>query len=641
MSTAATKPAPKQAAEYDEAKLAQMTPPLTVNIEKIVAGRSQPIELPIKPGETIAGNGWSADDIRELPTFLGRKAVGAGIVRIKVTDVNNVQMKWEWFFSPQDYERLAAPSNDPTAASLAAPPSSMPQLAQVQLGQAMPGVMMQPQYVDAHSGWLGTVSRQPQQIPGGMMPAGTYRPMNAPAPQGAVPMYSQLAQVPTITTPDDRLREEREARIRLESEISRKDLENRYKEQIGSVNTEVRQLASQLGQVVQLVQQRPGAAAEEAASATVRQLQAQIESLKAESREDKITQMIAQQALQTQALIAQMKADSDRALAALTAQMAAKPAGPDPTMMMMMEMQKQQQASQLQYMQMMQSQNQSQLGPREWIDLTRSMNTGAEQQATAFSKAWELMMQGVETILHAQGPGVHPAIEMIGQGIQAATQMVEKQAEMKEKVGMAQAQASAYQAQANAQLAAQLAQRGQLAGAPPPQQQQAHAPADDGGDGDEGGDQDVADAADQHETEQQQQHEASTNVRPKGVASGAARPAPIIDAEEQARRKKADREMFGAALQSIQTLRKKVRDGEFDQQGAAAAILQGIDRIVKLKVKVPVMDLWAAGQLAEVLDLMLPDATTKFREQVIDIIVAFVQQAQAAAAGQSQPGAAQ
>jgi hypothetical protein len=628
MSSATAKPQPQKKAEYDEAKLAQMTPPLTVTVEKIVAGRKQPIELPIKPGENIAGQGWSADDVRELPTFLGRKAVGAGIVAIKVTDVNNVGMQWEWFFSPQDYERLAAPSNDPTAAALAAMPP--PQVMIQQPGAPAPQAFAQMQ--DPYSGWLGTVSRQPQQIPGGMQPAGTYRPIPQQQHQQGAPMYPQLAPVPSIAAaPDDRLREEREARIRLESEISRKDLENRYKEQIGSVNTEVRQLAAQLGQVVQLVQQRPGAT-EEAAS--VQSLKEQIARLEAANREDKITQLIAQQAAQTQALLAQMKADSDRAIAALTSQLAAKPTGPDPTLMMMMEMQKQQQASQLQYMQMLSSQNQSQLGPREWIDLTRSMNTGAEQQATAFSKAWELMMQGVETILHAQGPGVHPAIEMIGQGIQAAAGMVERQAEAKEKVGTAQAQAAMYQAQANAQLAAQLAQRGQLAG---PAQPQA-APARDAQaeqDAADAAEQDAADADDASETEQQQQQQASTNVRPAGVSSGAARPAPIVDAEAQAARKKADREMFGAALQSIQKLRKKVRDGEFDQQTAAAAILQGVDQIMKLKVKVPIMDLWAAGQLADVLELMLPDATMKFREQVIEAIVQIVQQAQQAAQAQA------
>ena len=214
--------------------------------------------------------------------------------------------------------------------------------------------------------------------------------------------------------------------------------------------------------------------------------------------------------------------------------------------------------------------------------------------------------------------------------------MVKDSADAKKEVGMAQAQAMAMQAQANANLAQQLAAQRQLAGvaqAPVPMAPPA-APAKEGDEGDDEGDQ--QDGDDGAVSEQEQQAQAADNTRPAGVSGGASRPAPIIDAESQAQRKKADMEMFGkgAVLTAVGNLRRAVRDGKLDPRGAAAAILRGIDEIVKKKQKVPMLALWANGQLAEVIDAMLPDATMKFRESVIEEIVTIVKQAQAQVAAE-------
>jgi hypothetical protein len=632
----------KAASEYDEAKLESMTEPLTMTIEKMIAGRPQPVELPIKPGESIAGVGWTKNDVRELPTFLGRKGTGSGLVKIKVTDVNQVVMKWEWFFSPQDYAPLPAMSNAPDVA-----PSQLPVGA---TAQPLQGAQMQQPaqvYQDPYGGWLGTVSRQGTT----RVPASFASPLRSVDAQGgqmtnpALQGYPQFAVPPGIiqtSGSDDRLRDEREARLRLEADMARQALENRYKEQIGGVSGEVRQLQQAIGQISQLIQApRP----EEAASAATRSLQAKIDSLEASQREDKMLAMMQASQAQTAALIASMQASTEKQITAMQQQMAAaataKPSGPDPTMMMMMESQKTAQQSQMQFMQMLMqqqqqqqtAQSQGQLGTRETIELMRSMNTGAEQQATAFSKAWELMMQGVETILHAQGPGVHPAVEMLGQGIAAAAGIGERFVEMKDSVGKQQAnaqimQANAMQAQAqaNMHLAGQLQaqrQQAQLSGAVAApvvtaQPEQPEQP-EEGGEEEEG------------EEEGEEGEEKTTPETKPSVAGGSTGHAKevVMDDVQRAERARQDRESFGPALSSIKRLRKGITDGHLDSQAAAMAIIQGVEEIVKRKGKVPAIELWKAGQLAECIELMIPDTSMSFRERVIDAIVAFVQQATA------------
>lgn len=623
--------APKSPSEYDEVKLEAMTEPLTVNIEKLIAGRPQPVELPIKPGESIAGVGWSKNDVRELPTFLGRKGTGAGMVRIKVTDVNQTSMKWEWFFSPADYVPLPAMSNAPDA-----PPSQLPVGPTSASLQGAAPQMQQQAYSDPYGGWLGTVVRP------GTMPPNNVRystPLLRPVEQPGVNMHG----FPTYATPpqviqgpgtDDRLRDEREARLRLEGDMARQALENRYKEQIGGVSNEVRQLQSAIGQVAQLVQQsRP----EEATSAATRALEAQIEALKQQNQQNQFTQALAAMQSQTAQMFAASQANVDKQIAALVAlveKASAKPTGPDPMIVLMMDAQKNASAQSLQFMQMMMQQSQQAqaqasqvaIGPRETIELMKSMNTGGEQQALAYSKAWEMMTQGVEQLLHAQGPGVHPVVPMIEQGIAAAVEMAGRSTEAKEKVGIQQAQAMAMQAQANMALAnqLQLQRQGQLSGVVAPVtgvvQPAPEPPASEPDESD--------DDKDSDEPEVQQ------GIAATAAAEDSVPQARSVDQEEVDRRTKVDRGAFGLALPAIKKMRRAVADG-MDVEKTAMAIMAGIEKIAKLKVKIPALELWKAGSIAECIELMLPDTSISFREKVIETIVQFVQAQQAQQDGAS------
>jgi hypothetical protein len=188
------------------------------------------------------------------------------------------------------------------------------------------------------------------------------------------------------------------------------------------------------------------------------------------------------------------------------------------------------------------------------------------------------------------------------------------------------------QAQANMHLAGQLQaqrQQAQLGGAvaapplvtaPPEQPEQ---PEEEGeeeeGEGEEG------------------EEKTTPEVKPSGAAGGATghgSKEPVMDDVQRAERARQDREAFGPALSSIKRLRKGIADGHLDAQAAAAAIIQGVEEIVKRKGKVPAIELWKAGQLAECIELMIPDTTMSFRERVIDAIVAFVQQASAQQGGE-------
>lgn len=630
----------KPSMEYDDARLDELAPPLQVNIEKVVAGRSTPVEVPVKPGESEMGAGWTSADVRELRSFIPRKWSGSGNYIVTVTDANKKKLRWSWYFSPSEYPTLPSPDASQAiegaggvispaaaqaqaaAAAQAAVPMSIP------TGPTASPMMIAPPH-DPYMGWLGSSAPNPHTqrasgVPGAYMQ--TPQSARPVAQYGGPTMFGQpLPQVTPIASPSvtSEVQKEREERLKLEAQIERGRLEQTYNERFGTINSEVRSLAGSLQHLMSAVEKLATRPATEETPAE-RAMKERLAQLEKERSDDKIAQLIASQNAQMTQLITQMQANVDKQIAAI----AAKPSGPDPQMTMMLEFFKmnatqQQQAMTLQ-LEAIKSQAASQPNTFQIIELMKSSQSGVEQQAQAFSKAWELMMTGVETILQNQGPGVHPALEMLGQGVQAAAQIGQQYVQMRENVGQQQAQATAMQAQSQAQLAQAIAVQRQpaaLAGpqvAPPVQPTPpAAAPAEatssneDKPDDDDDDDDDDADDDD----------EASSAV----VAPA------VVSPEVTADRKKRDQQNFGVALSSVERLRKGVRDGKLDAAKAAFAIVQGVDQVAKAKAVVPAFGLWIEGRIAELVDLMLPDAKPSFREEVVGAILHMAQQARAAA----------
>ena len=95
MSTAAAAPKKKQL-EFDDAKLMAMTEPITINVERLVGGRPVPYtqSLPIKPGQSTAGMGWSKEDVKNLAEYLIAH-VEAGLYVCTATDEAGLRMSWQ------------------------------------------------------------------------------------------------------------------------------------------------------------------------------------------------------------------------------------------------------------------------------------------------------------------------------------------------------------------------------------------------------------------------------------------------------------------------------------------------------------------------------------------------------------------
>lgn len=619
MSTAtAAKPA-KPTMEFDDAKLANMVEPITMHVERIVGGKPVPRtqDLPVRPGESTGGVGWTRDDVKNLAQYIFDHWE-PGLYYCSATAEDGTKMKWQVLMptiaqpAPQPVVSVVDPV---TAQVVPMTPVVPPQPSPQHLGGPVP----QPNWLH-----LSPPSYPPPNsygIPASYMSGAGY--------MGGLPAQSPV----TFGTPlravgeTDTVRQEREARLKLEGQIERERLENRYTSQINAVQSEVRQIVDTLRSTG-------------AESATEKQLRAQLDELKRQTEQNQLAQLMDRSRQDMMALVTALKDSGDKQIAAMQQQIAAiaqRPAGPDPTMTMMMEMMRlnaeratsesarqlelyrlQQEAQSKVWQAQLEAQK-SQMGPREWIELFKGSNQTAEAQAQAYNKAWEMMMQGVEAMLQAQGPQIHPALQMLGEGIQGGLGIAQRAVEARAEAAQAQVQVGAQQAQANLAVASELramrAQQIQQATKPLP-------PPEPEGESDEESD----DEDDEGTAQADGAEPLSENVFDRGARS------PEAIAEE----KKRDKAQFGDAYDEIKKLRLGVRTGQLDAMKAAMAITTGVSRIIEMpNVNVPAFSLWREGRLAELIGLMLPEAKESFRQKVEEAIFALHKHAQQQAAQQA------
>lgn len=574
-------PSPKKPPplEFDPQKLERLQEPITVTVQRLVNGQEEPVVLPTKGEEAVPGRGWTKNEVLGLDDFLARKWTGSGTYKIAAVGANGEVMKWKSYFPESRYEQLHM--GQPVARPPAGVPAPGP-MQQTQLGQPANG---------GGTGWLQSFPF-PQPSPAPAPFPGNGGGQNWLSWQQAPPWYPQRQsawQPPATPPPDDRVQAEREERLKLEAKIDRERLENAYKERLGDLGRQLEELKRAMS--------TPKGETEE-----VKLLRQELARAQEGAKDEKFTRLIDETNRQTRELIAQNQAQTLDLIRTLQGQIQQQPKGPDATMMLVIETMRTQSQAQSEAARAqveaqkeiarLQAETQresarNQLGPREMIDLMRSSSIGQEQLASAYSKVWELMQQGLETVLAAQGPAPNPALELVGQAAQGGLEVAQRYVAMKERSAVAAAQAQVATAQANANAA-------RSAQAPPA----------------------LAGAAVEDDEEEEEENEE------------------IRETEE---------ELFGSAVSRVHELRQAVADGALTPDQAARAVVGGISQMADMGIHAPILDLWAQGNLAALVESVLPDAPTSYQEQTIEAVfqirnqmLAAHQAAQAASAQEAQ-----
>lgn len=537
---------------FDEAGLADLSEPLTVTVHKMIGSKPCPLQLPVKSGEDVPGRGLTKDEVRTIDHMIANVWAGGGEYLISASGDNGAKYRWKSYFPLDKYPEIPARVTTGNGAQ-AQPSAPAPTLAGV--AQVVPpspsyapwGGLPMP-VAPAPSPASSAVTSTQHHAPPWSQQHPSWPSMSYPSPYSPSPYYTP----PHRDRDDDKLTAEREARLKLEAQIERDRMQAAHQAEMMALREELRRLADN---------KRP------ADDDRVRELERKLEE---ERRAREVESRF-------EALQRQMERQMEMFQRSLE-QISQRPSGPDPTMMMLVEAQKAQAAAQIEAARAqadaqreaarLQADAQreaarSAIGPREMVDIMSRMSTGHDQLASAYSRAMDLQQRAVENILQAQGPAVHPALEMAGRAAEGVLGVAQQYIAMKE-------QAVAQESKARV-MAAQL-QAAQLQG---PQA--------------------VAAVQAQHEVEEE-------------VGE--------VDEETERELEESEELLFGPALPAVKRLRVGVASSAVSPIEAASAVLQGIDHFAKSGKTVKAFELWRQGNLAELVGVLVPDAIPSFKEQL-------------------------
>jgi hypothetical protein len=544
--------------EFDDARLEQLSEPITMSVWRFINGQPTPITLPVKPGEEVAGKGWSRDDVRKIHEFLPMQWTGGGQYKIQATGTNGEQLKWRAYWPENEYKPMVPP----------------PMRAQQQAEMGLAGAAAQPVVAQPVSSiqWLssypvgGAPNGNGQQVAGqyGYFPQQGF--MQVPPPNGNV-----AASTPFRGGSDERLMKEREERIKLENRLEREKQEAAHKADMERMTQELRRLQ-------EASQSRP--AIEE--SAALKSAHDKIAALEQQNSTQMMMQQMQTMQQQNLQMMAEMKRDSDQRFEALQRQLSDDSRkGPDPMLVMLMESSKTQAQAQLEAQReqartqieiaRMQAEAQREQArtaftPREMADLMKG--NGTEQMMHVLQGAWQMNQQAIEAMIAAQGPGVSPAMQMLGQGVQAGTDLLQRYIDMKEEEGKNTTRQKAIEAQARVVAL----------------QQQGAQPAQ------------IVAAMEQSDEAAEEANEAEKELR------------------EQ------ERELFGVALGPVQKLREEVAADRATPEQAAHFIVEGIQQLNAQGIRVPAFDAWQSRELGRLVDGLIPDAPQSYRLRVEEVL---------------------
>jgi hypothetical protein len=310
--------------------------------------------------------------------------------------------------------------------------------------------------------------------------------------------------------------------------------------------------------------------------------------------------------------------------------------------------------------------------PQSMVTLMRDANGGTDamlkNMTSAFGSVFDVMKNAVSSVAGLQqGPSEPVAARLIQEGLGRASEMAEKyltvkhaqsQNEAQVKMHQAEAQRAAAMAQAEVARARATQMEGQNAAASAARATQAAAVAaaappvapSNGANGANGANGQSAGLAGAETSAPEPvivKPVAAKPGRRKKVAeppimndTGTTDPktGQTVAQPKPPTRAEVDEALFGALLDSVKKLRIGVKvflenlkkdPPVLDDKGnpigltpdlAIDAILQGVNKSIQYGVKVPAFDLLKEGRYAELMDLMLPEATQPYRDECVKIL---------------------
>jgi len=229
---------------------------------------------------------------------------------------------------------------------------------------------------------------------------------------------------------------------------------------------------------------------------------------------------------------------------------------------------------------------------RDQMERTTNGSQAVMKQVTeGYASAWGLLRQGVEMVQGLQSQGqMHPAIAIVGDAVQGINKNVEAYFIAKRDSEVGETQWKKAQAQAETEKARTEAVKAQIAAQPR-----------------------AAEPVGPMETG----FANGTN----GHAEKAADVVPIRRVETSAAR---DLRLWGPLLEHVQRLRESVREQKITSQVAAHAVFQARSEMDRRGVPVEsgdAFELFNQARFAEFVDILLPDVSLSFRDEVTAEII--------------------
>jgi hypothetical protein len=578
---------------FDDAKLQQMTEPLTVRVERLKGSTRQPITLPDNADGTPGSTGWSKEAIQRVESWVVTEIVGGGMFEFTVTDSTvpaPMVMKWRPFFDPREYpERPLDPNS---AIGVGGTPSFAPQ----------PPISLQPQGQPMRTPYLAPA---PYQVPGF-----SYPPMPNPPPVGtpAYGAYREEADRREEKAELRRLRDENERRERESTEARHRAELDRDR---AAANDRFGRLESSLTGLVAAIKDMGTTSKGPSPELAAMQMQLEQERRDRENdrRERETRELIQRMQDSTKDQIAEMKRQFD----AVIAQMANTNANRTDPMITFMQAQTKEHSEALKEIARLNASTVERIQanvmkPQEMIALARESQRDIEAVTTRmtgfFGNVVEMQQKVMDNALNMQPQG-NSVVEAVSKGLDnlkewgeryVGAKATEQKIQAHASVAIAQAQAQAIEAQARASNPMAFSPQEPIITPPPPPQDQLAGPA-------------VAQAPETAKVPRIEKLWGRT-----------------------------DEEWFGPVLDEVNNLREGVKafheslksdppttDAKGNIVGvtpdqAAAGVMHAVQLTEQHGIKVPaIAELLMPGQLAAFMGLLLPDgiAADNYRTDVV------------------------
>lgn len=638
-----------------------------VRVERIKAGHRTPIPMPEPEDGGVPGTGLTKDNVRTLEQFLVTNWVGGGLYEITVTDStapNAITMKWNPHWDLKQFPELTPPplvsamtenaGNNNNVVNLPVAPSSTPFSRSQMPPNAFPN---------------GFPQVQPQMAYAQQQPA--YYPQLPPPPPVTSPAYGVWAgeadrrkqEEELRTLREENAKREREAadarhkaemdRVRLEAQAkadaAQRDFDRRFAELQATIEKTTAQLTAaqsrpavdpQIEMLKEQARRAEEKADREAAQREADRRDAQLQML-IKSQADESNRRMEQMQQMHQASMTQMQTMITQLMQAS----ASKPDAMQPIITLMQEQARsnadaikevaRQQSDSLNKMQAFM------MNPRDMVALAResqaTSDQASERMQRSFDRVFEIQSKAVENVLQMNQGGSQTA-ELVGMGIEKITGIADRwiggksateKFQLEAQRSLAESQARAIEAQAAVELSRAgavvtppPAPQGQLNGVPMPQQQAATPTIN-------------AEALPKVPT-----FGKSKNSKPVANGNGERKILGLTD-----------REWFGEALlenvlntrAGVDYFHESARKGRFDKlkrdvdgtpmpEGYSApevvmGLMQAITMIEQARQQMgdgilpPAVRVLYQERYADFVDILLPDASQKFRDDVVQGLI--------------------